>query len=76
VIARQILQTKLDDFVNGSESVSAQKKRLLAAKTSYQEKKAAKLRDLKKEFKQREDSEQSEGKSSLGEDDIHVEGNN
>ncbi|RWS09574.1 Zinc finger BED domain-containing protein 5-like protein [Dinothrombium tinctorium] len=51
-IARQLLTYKLDDLINGENSVSAQKKRLSEEKRSKTEKKSAKLRDLKKQFKQ------------------------
>ncbi len=57
LIARQLLQTKLDDLMNGSESVSEQKRRIIESKYSYREKRAAKLRNLKKEFKFSQESE-------------------
>ena len=54
MIARQLLQTKLDDLINGDQSVSAQRKRMILNRFSKRNKSREKLRDLKKEFKEQE----------------------
>ncbi len=68
LIARQLLQTKLDDLMNGSESVSAQKRRIIESKYSYRDKRADKLRNLKKEFKLSQESEVRKKLSQESED--------
>lgn len=52
IIARQRLLDQLDDYINGTESISAQVKRIKDAKQKSQQSRAAKLRDLKKAFKE------------------------
>lgn len=52
VIAREILQSKLDDLINGEESVSAQRRRMIAERHQKREKKRLKIRELKTQFKE------------------------
>lgn len=54
VIARQLLQEKLDNLLNGDNSVSAQEKKLDEEKSRKREQRARHLRELKITFKQRE----------------------
>ncbi|XP_035214535.1 probable peptide chain release factor C12orf65 homolog, mitochondrial [Stegodyphus dumicola] len=49
-IAREMLCRKLDEFLNGDMSVSAQKKRIEKQKFLTKQKKNEKLRELKKKF--------------------------
>ncbi|RWS30908.1 transmembrane protein 203-like protein [Leptotrombidium deliense] len=51
-IARELLKFKLDDFINGENSVSAQQRRHDEEKRKAKESAAAKRRELKKRFKE------------------------
>uniref|UniRef100_A0A0A9WA79 Putative peptide chain release factor C12orf65, mitochondrial n=1 Tax=Lygus hesperus TaxID=30085 RepID=A0A0A9WA79_LYGHE len=53
-LAREKLVTKLDDLVNGENSVKNQIKALNEKKSSAAERKKKKLRDLKERWKERE----------------------
>lgn len=54
ILARQKLVEKLDELINGEDSIGNQIKRLEAKKRTANEAKKGKLRELKKEFKKRE----------------------
>lgn len=54
ILARQLLQEKLDILLNGEMSISAQLKRLETQKSENRERRAKRLREMKKEFKLRE----------------------
>ncbi|CAG2104741.1 unnamed protein product [Medioppia subpectinata] len=56
VLARELLVDKLDQLMNGDQSVSAQRHRLVTEKFSKRNKKREKLRLLKEEFKAREET--------------------
>ncbi|XP_076250588.1 mitochondrial translation release factor in rescue-like [Rhynchophorus ferrugineus] len=53
-IARSLLVTKLDNLLNGDDSIEAQKKRYSSKKRSAYESKKEKLKQLKKAWKERE----------------------
>lgn len=53
-LARQRLQDKLDELINGEMSVKAQKHRIELKKSSVQAQKARRRSQMKKEFKERE----------------------
>lgn len=50
-LARAILVTKLDNFINGENSVEAQKLAIENKRRNEYEKKRARIRDLKKAWK-------------------------
>lgn len=52
--ARELLVIKLDNMVNGEQSVEAQKNAILAKKSQVMSQKREKLRQLKEEWKNRE----------------------
>jgi protein subunit release factor B len=54
LLAREHLQSKLDDFLNGEDSISNQIKRIEKVKSQNYDKKATLKRDLKKAFKSRQ----------------------
>ncbi|KAI1289962.1 putative peptide chain release factor-like protein, mitochondrial [Halotydeus destructor] len=56
IIARENLLNKLDEHLNGQDSILNQIKRLHIAKKAKVESKAEKRRELKKAFKEREES--------------------
>lgn len=51
-IARELLHEKVDEFLNGENSIANQIKRIEAAKTRQNESRAEKRRQLKKQFKE------------------------
>lgn len=53
-IARSILITKIDNLLNGDDSIEAQKKRYSSRKRSIYESKKEKLKQLKEAWKERE----------------------
>lgn len=53
--ARVLLQTKLDNFINKENSIEAQEKRLHDKKRDQYEKKQERLREMKKQWKMRND---------------------
>lgn len=52
--ARELLITKLDNFLNGNESVEAQRKAVLDKKSQVKMYKKSKLQNLKEQWKKRE----------------------
>lgn len=52
--ARSILITKLDNLINGENSVEAQLKRIQDKKSNVKQSKKEKLRSLKEKWKERE----------------------
>ena len=52
MIARELLQSKLDDLINGEESVSAQRRRMITERYQKREKKRQKIRELKIQFRE------------------------
>lgn len=52
--ARNILITKLDNAINGENSIENQRKQLEKKKSSISSQKRAKLNELKKQWKERE----------------------
>lgn len=53
-LAREILVAKLDEHFNGDQCIAAQIKRIEEAREKVKDEKAAKLRELKRQFKERE----------------------
>ena len=56
-LAREKLLDKLDEYLNGDRSVSAQVIRIEKERSRIKEEKAAALREMKKKFKERMNSE-------------------
>ncbi len=53
-LAREILTQKLDNLINGEDSIEAQKNRLLEKKSKGNTRKSEKLAELKEKWKKRE----------------------
>lgn len=53
-IAREIMITKLDNKLNGEQSIESQKRRLMAKDSANRTRKRSKLLELKEAFKKRE----------------------
>jgi protein subunit release factor B len=53
-LAREILTQKLDQLINGEESIEAQKKRILEKKSKENTRRSEKLTELKEKWKKRE----------------------
>jgi hypothetical protein len=64
VVAREILRDKLDQLMNGDNSVAAQRHRLITDRFARRNKKREKLRELKSEFRSHQEPEESKQKLS------------
>ncbi|XP_054156644.1 mitochondrial translation release factor in rescue-like [Oppia nitens] len=58
IVARELLRTKLDNLINGDQSVSAQRHQLITDRYARRDQKREKVRQLKAEFKQRGEEKQ------------------
>ena len=72
-LARKLLQDKLDELINGENSVVNQKKEFALRLFGLKQKRAEKLRQLKAAFKAREDLAHIQSEKEKNKNDIFNE---